>query len=119
MLLDRLAKTSRATDLTGEGAKRAGGRWNFAGTPVIYTAQSGALAILEVLQYAQESDIRLFFVLTIDVPDSELVQQVLVSIYKPTFLISQFLVQFFPQFSIVAGGPPLKNDINGFCSCVI
>ena len=76
MLFYRLAKTSRATDLTGEGARRAGGRWNFAGTPVVYTAQSGALAILEVLQYAQEADIRLFSMLTLDVPDTALIQRV-------------------------------------------
>lgn len=76
MLLYRLAKTVRATDLTGEGARRAGGRWNFTGTPVVYTAQSGALAILEVLQYAQEADIRLFSMLTLDVADTKLVQRV-------------------------------------------
>ena len=76
MLLYRLAKTIRATDLTGEGARRAGGRWNFAGTPVVYTAQSGSLAILEVLQYAQETDIRQFSMLTLEVPDTVSIQQV-------------------------------------------
>lgn len=33
----------------GEGARRFGGRWNSPGRPVIYTAESSALAILEVL----------------------------------------------------------------------
>lgn len=35
----------------GEGAARHAGRWNKRGTPVVYTASSKALAILEVLPY--------------------------------------------------------------------
>lgn len=70
MRLYRLAKTHRATELSGEGAKRAGGRWNLPGMPVVYTAESGALAILEVLQYVDVQDIRNFSMLVLDVPDS-------------------------------------------------
>lgn len=35
-------------DLTGEGARRYGGRWNSPGRPVVYLAEHPALAILEV-----------------------------------------------------------------------
>ncbi len=35
-------------DLTGEGARRFGGRWNPAGWPVVYFADHPALAVLEV-----------------------------------------------------------------------
>lgn len=35
--------------LDGEGARLYGGRWNFPGTPIVYTAGSLALAALEVL----------------------------------------------------------------------
>lgn len=38
-----------ASAFTGEGARRAGGRWHSPGTPVVYTSASRALAILEVL----------------------------------------------------------------------
>ena len=36
-------------DLTGEGARRFGGRWNRKGWPVVYFAEHPALAVLEVL----------------------------------------------------------------------
>ena len=52
MLLYRIAKTRYIRDLSGEGARRAGGRWNFKGVPVIYTADSTALATLETLVHS-------------------------------------------------------------------
>ena len=51
MLLYRISKSKYAKDLSGEGARRAGGRWNFKGTPVVYTADSTALATLETLDF--------------------------------------------------------------------
>src|ERR1700733_9218681 len=35
-------------DLTGEGARRYGGRWNSVGRPVVYLAEHPALAALEL-----------------------------------------------------------------------
>jgi RES domain-containing protein len=46
MIVWRLT-TAPFADLTGEGARIAGGRWNSPGRPVLYTALSPALAILE------------------------------------------------------------------------
>ncbi|MCA9086046.1 MAG: RES family NAD+ phosphorylase [Planctomycetaceae bacterium] len=46
----RIFKANRvSTAMNGEGAARAGGRWNFPGTPVVYSSSSLALAQLEVL----------------------------------------------------------------------
>jgi RES domain-containing protein len=47
MLLYRIGHTQYADDLTGEGARLHGGRWNNEGVPCIYTSTSRALALLE------------------------------------------------------------------------
>jgi len=57
--------------LDGEGARRWGGRWNSAGTAVVYAAESRALAMLESrvgvrLPEQVPDDLALF---EIDVPD--------------------------------------------------
>jgi RES domain-containing protein len=52
MLVYRVSKRAYARDLTGEGSCFDGGRWNSAGNPMIYTAISPSLALLEVLAHA-------------------------------------------------------------------
>lgn len=42
--------------LDGEGARRVGGRWNSPGRPVVYMAQSIALAVLENLVHMTRQD---------------------------------------------------------------
>jgi RES domain-containing protein len=59
--------------LDGEGACRAGGRWNYAGTPVVYTSQSIALAAMEVFVHMGASYLPLDHLLIgIDIPDAVL-----------------------------------------------
>ncbi len=54
MLGFRLCKARWAeTAFSGEGALRYAGRWHFAGSPVVYTATSRALAALEVLVHLE------------------------------------------------------------------
>jgi RES domain-containing protein len=63
--------------LDGEGARLHGGRWNSAGRPVVYAAQSAALAVLEVLVWTDPEDVpddlRLF---EIELPDDAPVERV-------------------------------------------
>ena len=47
MLAWRLCRAAFA-DLTGEGERHYGGRWNTPGHPVVYAASDAALAVLEV-----------------------------------------------------------------------
>lgn len=59
------------TAFTGEGARLYGGRWNSPGVPMIYTAQSQSLAILEMLVHLESPDILkayVFFETEINIP---------------------------------------------------
>jgi len=70
MLLYRICSAKFAKDLTGEGAKLNGGRWNHAGTPCIYTAENKALALLEYTAHAKIHLIpRALSFITLEVPD--------------------------------------------------
>ncbi len=56
----------------GEGARLFGGRWNFKGTPLIYTAESPSLAILEILVHVEPALLkRVLFRFKVEVPDGE------------------------------------------------
>jgi RES domain-containing protein len=55
--------------LDGEGARKYGGRWNSAGLPAVYLAESRALAALEILVHAPREALRLEWrVMEVDVP---------------------------------------------------
>ena len=47
MMVYRIAPTQFANDLTGEGARLFGGRWNHPGIACLYSSGSRALAVLE------------------------------------------------------------------------
>ena len=71
MIVYRLCKAAHIA-LDGEGARLWGGRWNSAGHPMVYTAASPSLAVLEVLVHLDlpaellPDNLRL---LTIEIPD--------------------------------------------------
>lgn len=59
-------------NLSGEGARRHGGRWTSPGRPVVYTAESPALALLEVLVHLDLTPDLLptdYVIMEVDVPD--------------------------------------------------
>src|SRR5437763_13633524 len=48
-----------ADDLTGEGARQSGGRWNRVGTPMVYASGSIELACLETIVHLRAGDLPL------------------------------------------------------------
>ena len=68
--LFRLVRRERAGDaLSGEGARRYGGRWNPPGAGVLYAAESRALAVLETFVHLTLEARALRFVLfTLELP---------------------------------------------------
>ena len=60
----RITKRKHAKSaFTGEGARLYGGRWNSAGIPMIYTAESQSLAVLEMLVHLDSPELLKKYVL--------------------------------------------------------
>lgn len=71
MLVYRLYKSTYIADpLSAEGARRAGGRWNPKGYPILYTSATPELALLEVIAHLGPSFIPSFHLLVLDIPDN-------------------------------------------------
>lgn len=77
MIVHRLAKAAHVA-LDGEGARLYGGRWNTPGRPMVYTAASPSLALVEILVHLDlppellPTDYRL---LTIEVQDNAQIER--------------------------------------------
>ncbi|MBL7729134.1 MAG: RES family NAD+ phosphorylase [Dinghuibacter sp.] len=73
MIVYRLSRTRHARDLSGEGARLYGGRWNFKGTPCLYTSESRALSALEYTVNIGIDDIpRALSMVAISIPVKEI-----------------------------------------------
>lgn len=74
MIVYRIARTGYAGDLTGEGARLFGGRWNHKNTPCVYASSSRALAVLEYTVNVNVADIpRALSIASIHIPDHSIV----------------------------------------------
>jgi RES domain-containing protein len=78
MELYRITQEIYCDDLTGNGAKLFGGRWNSEGLQALYTASSRSLALLETLAHtpAKMLQVKTYILVTIFVPDTVLKQVV-------------------------------------------
>jgi RES domain-containing protein len=69
MLVWRLQRSVHSA-LTGEGARLYGGRWNSPGRPVVYTSDSLALSVLEMLVHLDSDLVPADYAsYMIDIPD--------------------------------------------------
>jgi len=70
MVVYRVGRTKFSKDLSGEGARLHGGRWNHILTPCIYTSESRALAMLEYTVNVNIDDIpRSLSITTFEIPN--------------------------------------------------
>ncbi|HRN56048.1 MAG TPA: RES family NAD+ phosphorylase [Agriterribacter sp.] len=70
MTLYRFTSEKYSTDISGEGARRYGGRWNSKGNAVLYCSCTVSLSLLELLIHRVSYDeIKTNLLLTIGVPD--------------------------------------------------
>ena len=69
----RIAKSRYSTDLSGEGARLFGGRWNHVGTACLYSSESRALALLEFSVHLNMHDLpRHLRTTIIQIPDENI-----------------------------------------------
>ena len=81
MIVYRIGKTKHARNLTGEGARLNGGRWNHKLTPCLYTSESRALALLEYSVNVNIDDIpHTLSITTLEIPDSIILQLTIASL---------------------------------------
>jgi RES domain-containing protein len=67
----RLTKTKHlSTAWDGEGAKKAGGRWNSVGVAVIYTSESLSLALVEILVHLTSEILPAYSALRVEFEES-------------------------------------------------
>jgi RES domain-containing protein len=75
MIVFRLSKQAFINDLSGMGAEKTGGRWNSKGMPVLYTAASRALAVIEVAVHVPVGIIPInYHLATIEIPDKSILK---------------------------------------------
>lgn len=77
MNLFRFTSKKFQDDLSGQGARLYGGRWNSKGLAAIYTSESVSLSLLEVLAHSvQYNDLNEKFLMTISAPDVILIYKI-------------------------------------------
>ena len=80
MKVFRLSKKKYAEELSGKGASKSENRWNSKGTEIIYTSESRALAMSEILVHVSLATLPSDFVMmTIDVPDTIKIDELKIS----------------------------------------
>jgi RES domain-containing protein len=78
----RLWRISNYADLSGEGGRRAAGRWHERGTPTVYMAENPALAMVEVLVHLEidrEDMPTSYQLIGVEVPDAIKVEDVILA----------------------------------------
>ena len=71
MIVHRICNSLYSDDLSGNGAKLFGGRWNSRGIPMLYVSEHISLAVLEMLVNNQFKDFSIeLCLIRISIPDT-------------------------------------------------
>jgi RES domain-containing protein len=106
MIVYRLSKAKFAADLTGQGARLAGGRWNSQGVALLYTSESRALCAVEIAVHTSLSLLPSdYYLTTIMIPDSAPV-----SVINPAKIPHGWQSFPFPSFTRIIGDQFVKQN---------
>lgn len=71
MRIYRISKTQYINDLSGEGARRYGGRWNKKGDAMLYFSQNLSLSLLEIIVHVEYAELPMdYSFVEAEIPDS-------------------------------------------------
>lgn len=81
MELYRITQEQFAEDLSGNGSRLFGGRWNSEGYYALYTSSTRSMALLETLAHtpAKMLDVKNYQLITLSVPDNTATEKILLS----------------------------------------
>lgn len=87
MELFRITQEKFASDLSGNGARLFGGRWNSEGYYALYTSGTRSLALLESLVHtpAKMLDSNIYQLITLSIPDNALKEKIALSMLPPAW----------------------------------
>ena len=106
MIVYRITNSQFKDDISGNGAKIRGARWNLQGSSMLYTAENISLCILELLVHIGLQDIQNFYhLLAIAVPDGASVSEINISKLKTGWLEDE-------DYTAFMGTEFLKNNTN-------
>ncbi len=92
MIVYRLSKQAYINDLSGYGAEKTGGRWNSKGIPMLYTAASRALAVVEIAVHVPFGIIPIdYYLATIEIPDKVSIPRVEITDLPPNWNTNPFI----------------------------
>lgn len=74
LIVYRITKSKRASDISGTGAALFPGRWNKKGTPVLYAGSSKEIALLENIVHIPPMINPKLDVLQIEIPDDSITE---------------------------------------------
>ncbi len=73
MKIYRIAKQKFVNDLSGEGARLYGGRWNKRGTAILYFSEHVSLCVLEMLVHTNQQLItNNYFFIEVEIPENHI-----------------------------------------------
>ena len=103
MIVYRLTTGKYVNDISGEGARLHGGRWNPAGIAALYTSQHISLCILEIIARANKNTSPdSYTLISIEIPEKDIIE---IQLKK---LIADW--QFNPEYTSWIGGEFLKGN---------
>jgi RES domain-containing protein len=86
MILHRICNSNYKDDISGNGARLFGARWNSVGLPMLYTTEHISLAALEMLVHINYTEVPIsFHVLSIFIPDDATIAALQNNKLKPTW----------------------------------